>query len=151
MTDLTPNQHAVLKILIADTTAHSPLTGFAIAKRIGLKERRSGIEGAGMRSIINTLRVKGFPVCANGRGYFYAHTDAELSTFVNRLQNRIMTQEAALKGLKESFHNVGEPGKVEIEASTEIFLRTPRGTVTKCRVEVDRAGAPIIPTGYERV
>ena len=43
-----------------------PLTAKQITHIIGLKEDFSK-EGANMRSIIHALRVKGYPICANGR------------------------------------------------------------------------------------
>ena len=153
MNSLSPNQHATLKILIADTSSKAPISNLMLSKKIGMRERRSGVEGGDMRSIIHALRVKGFPVCANGRGYFYARTDAELSKFILAMQNRLQSQEDALKGLKESFHNVGKIGGDDAlpPSMTKVYLKTPMGTVRKCEVEMDEFGDPIIPEGYSKV
>ena len=150
MSDLTFNQLSTLKILKRDTNAKEPLTGTAIAKRIGLKERKAGVQGADMRSIIHSLRVKGYPVCANGRGYFYARTQEELSKFIMSMEGRLLKQEEAIKGLKGSFEKAGEGKELDEEATTEIYVRTPKGTIAKMKIKV-KDGAGILPAGYSLV
>lgn len=152
--DLTLTQQKILKILIADTTAKKPISNLNLSKRIGLKDRRNSMEGRDMRSIIHALRVKGFPICANGLGYFYARTDGELSKFIVAIQDRIIEQEKALKGLKASFHNVGKIGGMfdgDVPTKTQVYLYTPKGTVIKAMVEVDEQGVPKCPVGYSIV
>lgn len=158
---LTSYQQQALKILISDTTESATISGTNLAKRIGLKQK-NGVEGANMRSIIHSLRVKGFPVCANGRGYFYAKTDEQLSKFIVKLQARVISQEEALKGLKESFHNVGSAmfgmlvkGDPSLPPNTIKFtvtkaIRTPNGVAFK-DLEVGPDGQPIVPPGIELI
>jgi hypothetical protein len=161
-TSLTSLQHQALKILVHDTSESQPITGTNLAKRLNLKQQ-TGAEGANLRSIIHTIRVKGFPICATGRGYFYARTNEQLSKFITRLQNRLMSQEEALSGLKEAFHNVGYNilgAKVKVDGSvsdTPITftvrkaVRGPNGGVVFMNLKIGTDGKPIVPAGIELI
>lgn len=151
MNELTSTQLRILKILLADTTAKQPITGLNLAKRVGLPDRRRGDQGGDMRLIIHTLRAKGFPICANGRGYFYARHESELSKFILQLQNRIVNTENALKGLKSSFHNVGAvDANAEVGFTKEVAVRTSNGVAYR-KFPIGSNGQPIIPAGVEIV
>src|SRR3990167_8169148 len=106
MKDLTYIQKKVLEI-VSQHPRYSPITGKQVADKIGLKDRDSGKEGADMRSVIHALRVKGYPICANGKGYWYARTAEELSKYIFGFQGRVNKEQAAVDGLKNSFPNVG--------------------------------------------
>lgn len=150
-TTLTNLQHQALKILIQDTSEKRPITGLNLSKRIGLKQR-TGEEGSNLRQIIHALRVKGFPICAYGRGYFYARTTEQLSKFIANLQARLISQEEALDGLKGAFHNVGDMAPLKSwmpEVKKEVVIRTPEGLAKKIKVDVDTNGNPIIPAGMK--
>jgi transcriptional regulator of NAD metabolism len=149
MSDLTPNQHATLKILMTDTSAKQPIIGSVIAKRINLKAMMTVIESSAMRSIIHTLRVEGFPICANSRGYFYAKTQEELSKFIMKFEKRIMGEEEALKGLKESFHNVGLINIVKTVFTKTLAIRNANGSASWMEFRLDENGNPIIPESIQ--
>lgn len=53
-----------------------------------------------MRSIINALRVKGYPICANGIGYYWPATPKELDDFIASFQGRINDQQKACSGMR---------------------------------------------------
>lgn len=104
MINLTPLQEKTLKV-VKEVNKKMPLTAKQITNIIGLKEDFSK-EGANMRSIIHALRVKGYPICANGRGYYYARTSTELSEYIVSLNARIMKTEEASRGLSKGFDKV---------------------------------------------
>ncbi len=106
MKDLTYIQKKVLEV-VSQHPRYKPITGLEIAKIIELKDRDSGKEGADMRSVIHALRVKGYPICANGKGYWYARTEEELSKYIFGFQGRVNKEQAAVDGLKKAFSNVG--------------------------------------------
>lgn len=157
LSSLTPLQLKVLEVLMKDTSAKMPITGLNISRRLGLVSKR--LPGSDMRSVIHALRVKGLPICANGRGYFYARTNEELSKFIVSMEERILAQEYALKGLKESFHNVGfeilgmkfsdtgdAKGEV-VRMKTRVATRTPQGTVRYIEVPISADGHPVVSPG----
>lgn len=132
MNQITPLQKRVLDILILDTNEKRAITGMNIVKRIGLAAfGNKSIPGADMRQVIHALRLKGFPICANSRGYFYARTEEALSKFIVRLQSRLQSQEEALNGLKGSFHNVGEPRAGASTPKVPVYVKIGRDTVSK--------------------
>jgi len=55
-----------------------------------------------MRSIIHALRIKGYPICANGDGYYTARTRKEIDEYCGSLSGRISEMSEALIGLKKS-------------------------------------------------
>jgi hypothetical protein len=150
-TSLTETQQKVLRILVADTHEKATITGANLAKRVGLY-RRQGEDKGGMRQVIHALRVKGFPICASGRGYFYARTGEQLAKFINRMQARVISQEKALDGLKGSFHNVGKVhGDGKVEYVKRLPVRMPNGSVAYREFTIGADGTPVIPSGTNLV
>ncbi len=84
----------------------NPITGRQVAAKLDIVDRDRGKVGAAMRSIVNALRTKGFPICASGRGYWYPHDKEELDEFIESFQARINKQQVALNGIKNSRENV---------------------------------------------
>ena len=106
MIELTDLQEKALSLL-RTRTVRNPMTGKHIALSIGLKDRDSGKEGADMRAIIHALRKKNYPICANGKGYFYASNTRELRTYIESLQGRVNSEQEAIFGLKGAYDKVG--------------------------------------------
>ncbi len=104
-TDLTPYQRRAL-VLISKHGRGNPIIGKNIAINIGLKDRDTGKEGADMRSVIHALRMKGYPICGTGEGYYYAGSQTELFQYIESLGGRIAKQQEALDALKKSFPNI---------------------------------------------
>lgn len=98
---LTAWQERALAV-ISKRRKSSPIIGKKIALEIGLKERDSGKEGADMRSIVHALRVKGYPICADSRGYYYASSRRELEEYTESLRGRIRKEQEAVTGLVSS-------------------------------------------------
>jgi len=117
----------------------NPITGAKLANLIGLKPRSNGKAGADMRSVIHALRVKGYPVCASGKGYWYAETKKELEEYCDQLTARIRDQQEALSGLKNSGEQVGRKHYETIE---ELFVdpgAPPRQFVYEVTNPMDRS------------
>lgn len=108
--ELTDLQYATLNIL-KERLPGTPVTGKDIANAIGLKPRSSGKEGADMRSIIHALRVKGHPICADGRGYWLPASKEELKAYIESFQGRVDDQQAAVDGMRLGLANHGLPEK----------------------------------------
>ena len=105
---LTALQRVTANTILKMSDSRHPITGKEIANRIGLKERQKGMEGADMRSIIHALRLKGYPICASGRGYWYAKSEVELQAFIVSLQARSDSIVEAIEGLKKAGNKVRE-------------------------------------------
>lgn len=107
MENLTFYQDEALKI-IALHTFNNPITGVKIANRINLKDRDTGKEGADIRAVINALRCKGYPICANSLGYFYARAKNELESFTESFKGRIDKQTEAYNGMMQGFERLDD-------------------------------------------
>lgn len=116
MNGLTELQRAALDT-ITDHGAANPITGKSIAGIIGLKERKSGKEGADLRSIVHALRVKGYPICATGAGYWWPKTREEADAYIASFQGRIDDQQIALDGMRTGLGLI-PAGKRQIMATT---------------------------------
>lgn len=62
-------------------------------------ERRFGLRGATLRKHINTLRCRGYPICSDESGYYYAASYVELSDTIRQLNSRIVKIAQARNGL----------------------------------------------------
>lgn len=109
---------------IASHGKDRPVTGKDVANAIGLKPRSTGKAGADMRSIINALRVKGFPVCATGEGYWWPESREELSAYIASFQGRVDDQQRAVDGLGQGFDKVGsQAGKAAADGALNVTYR----------------------------
>jgi hypothetical protein len=116
MHDLTSLQLSVLGI-VEMYTQEKPILGKDIANRIGLKDRDSNKEGADLRSIVNALRVKGYPICASSRGYYYPRNERELDEYIESLEGRIRAEQKAVDGLRVAKMAFAPKPKQSIETS----------------------------------
>lgn len=129
--ELTEYQRRALEILRA-RTSKNPITGKEVANQIGLKPRTTGKEGADMRSVINALRVKGYPICATGSGYWWPKDRIELDGYIASFQGRIDDQQRACDGLKESKKHLEDIDVPERELRYVIY--NPGGGISIVKV-----------------
>lgn len=94
--------------IIIDRMREKPITGKEVADAIGLEERSTGKEGADLRSIINSLRMKHYPICASGLGYYWPASKEELTEYIESFAGRIRSQEEALRGMRGGFDKLGQ-------------------------------------------
>lgn len=120
MQGLTGYQRATLELVMAHDSGN-PITGKQIAEAIGLKARKSGKEGADLRSIIRALRCKEYPVCASGKGYWWPQTQQELSTYIASFDARILDQARAVAGMKMGFDKVDKAVATAKVQSTQVL------------------------------
>jgi biotin operon repressor len=86
---------------------NNPVTGAEIQRQINLVDADHK-KGAGLRQIINALRDKGYAICANENGYYYAKDKNELWEYIQDFQNRINEQQAACNVLIEKYNSMPE-------------------------------------------
>lgn len=123
MKELTELQRKTLEIVVKRTCEH-PITGKDIAVLIELKSRESGREGADMRSIIHALRVKGYPICASGDGYWWPQNKDELDAYIQSFQSRVDEQQVALDGMRNGYDKIGsDKGKEAVESTKTYYYR----------------------------
>lgn len=129
MVELTNLQRSTLE-LVTIRTKVNPITGKEIANRIGLKPRSSGVQGADMRSIIHALRVKGYPVCATGGGYWWPQNGDELKAHIESLEGRANQILEAVEGLKLGYSVVGGAKGVEaVKKAAKVRFSVKKGGI----------------------
>lgn len=57
------------------------------------------ITGVALRSLTNSLRCQGFPICSGGNGYYIASSDAEVRKTIMQLNKRMNGMQKAIDGL----------------------------------------------------
>ncbi|MFA6048240.1 MAG: hypothetical protein WC737_05545 [Parcubacteria group bacterium] len=100
---LTIKQNEIL-IMIKDRNKRKPVSGAELITFLDIYDKDKKL-GANLRSVINTLRDKGHPICANGKGYYYPQNVDELSEYIDNFQHRIDQQQTACNILKERLKN----------------------------------------------
>ena len=81
------------------------ITARNVARIINLEVKRPEDFNKGlamMQAIIHALRVKGYPVCANGKGYYPGTTEQEIREYAQSLQGRIDKMQEAVVGIRGS-------------------------------------------------
>ena len=114
MISLTFAQEKVLKVIKQASHAY-PVTGKQIRSQLNFIDRK---EGADMRAVIHALRVKGYPICANGNGYYWPKNDRELSAFITAFQGRVMKEQQAIDGLNKAWDKVEKYKEPSFEERT---------------------------------
>jgi len=100
---LTETQSRVLGI-IAERSKDHPVTGAQLSRLAGMTEKLEKM-GANLRSVVNTLRDKGYPICAGGDGYYYPQSPEELTEYILSFNKRIEKQQMARDSLVERCAN----------------------------------------------
>jgi hypothetical protein len=127
MKELTDLQQGALSAII-ERRVENPITGKEIANGIGLKPRSSGKEGADMRSIINALRVKGYPICASGSGYWWPGSREEFQKYLESLEERIESMQRAYEGMKDGYDKIDAGESIHsVSDHTMYTYRVPNG------------------------
>jgi len=106
MQNLTITETLVLNT-IARRSLGNEITGAKVANAIGLKPRQTGKEGADLRGVINSLRRKGYPVCANGKGYYWPQSSTEILDYQATLQHRLERIQEAYDGIEHALKLTG--------------------------------------------
>lgn len=96
---LTETQSQVLTMISGRSKEH-PITSHELITFLEIKDK-DGKVGANLRSVINTLRDKAFPICAGSNGYYYPQSPEELQEYVESFQRRIDSQQEACDTLKQ--------------------------------------------------
>jgi hypothetical protein len=97
---LSMKETAVLEAVRPHTKKKQILGHEIITKLLaGFDKVASGQE---LREIINNLRVDGWPICADGEGYWYARTATELTEFIGSLEGRARKILFAVAGMKRA-------------------------------------------------
>jgi len=96
---LTEMQSKVLTI-IAERSKANPVTGAQLSRLAGITDKVEKI-GANLRSVVNTLRDKGYPICAGGEGYYYPQDPGELQDYIMSFNKRIEQQQRARDALAD--------------------------------------------------
>lgn len=95
---LTDLQSQVLT-MITVRSKEKPITSHELMTFLNIQDK-DGKVGANLRSVVNTLRDKAFPICANSNGYYYPQTPEELEEYIESFQRRIDQQQEACDTLK---------------------------------------------------
>ena len=96
---LTETQSRVLTI-IAERGKSNPVTGAQLSRMVDMVEKAEKI-GANLRSVVNTLRDKGYPICAGSDGYYYPQSYEELKDYIESFSRRIEQQIKARDALMD--------------------------------------------------
>lgn len=59
-----------------------------------------------IQEVIRELRLKGFPICANGDGYYYPTGQSELTKYIETVKGRVKELSTCLDALNANYGNV---------------------------------------------
>lgn len=107
---------AVLEV-IREHTAENKILDAYIRSQVRVQDPDKKKVGAGLRRIINSLRTKGYPICSDTGGYWYAQSKAELIENVEALRGRALKILEAVSGMQRAIERYDE-NMNEISTST---------------------------------
>lgn len=79
--------------------------GLIKGREIGAK---CGMQSQEVRAMVNELRCKGYPVCANGGGYFLSANADDVRQTIKGMEGRIRAMEHAVNGLYRALDELEE-------------------------------------------
>jgi len=107
---LKKEEEAVLRI-IKNCTSENKILDPQIRQLVKVADPESDKKGAGLRRVINSLRQKGFAICSDTGGYWYAQSWEELNENINALIGRATKIMIAAQGMKKALDNFNEVQK----------------------------------------
>ncbi len=138
-TNLSKTEQAVIKVLVEKATAKDPMIIATIGQEIGTTK--------GLRQVVHDLRLKGYPICQNGYGYYYARTTVELGNYIEKIERDLREETAELDGLRRSFGAVGIQFNTEPIFTKRLAVRNTDGSASYKEFKIGKDGQPIIPAG----
>ncbi len=120
---LTKLQSAVYHA-IKEHTKLNPIASPEIAEIVRL-ETVDGKAGSNLRSVINILRDKGYAICANQDGYYYAQTAEQLREYIEEFQERIDQQQQACNALINKYNILAslESSGIDVNAQSPATMQ----------------------------
>jgi hypothetical protein len=94
---LTETQNKVLGLISSKDKEH-PITSYQLSRQAAIEDKDHKI-GANLRSVVNALRDKGYPICASNEGYYYPQRPEELADYIQSFNKRIEQQQNARDAL----------------------------------------------------
>lgn len=120
---LTETQTKILEF-ISNRGKNNPITSYQLSNQAGIKDKDWKL-GSNLRSVINTLRDKGYPICASNEGYYYPQNKEELKQFIESFKNRILQQQLAVNSLEEKLDCWDNINNFEKEDKEKKVFQTP--------------------------
>jgi len=78
------------------------------------------LTGREIRKCVNALRCKGFPMCSDADGYYYATSTDEIDDTIAQLNSRITKISNAKNGLLMASSNLIKPTLISIEVKLSV-------------------------------
>ena len=78
------------------------ITDGEIRQRVQVADPDTKKKGAGLRRIINSLHQKGYPICSDTGGYWYAQSQQELLDNAEALRGRAIKILNAVQGMERA-------------------------------------------------
>lgn len=97
---MTEIEEIVLKIIQQHTSKNKIYDG-GIRSQVLVKDP-IGKKGAGLRAIINSLRQRGYPICSDQGGYWFATNKNELIENTEALRGRAIKILEAVRGMEKA-------------------------------------------------
>ncbi len=94
-------EKAVIDSIKKRTREHK-IIGGQILEEIGMIDPNMSKPGATLRKVINSLRQKGFAICSDSSGYWYAQTKGELEETIESLKGRAKKIYEAAAGMQKA-------------------------------------------------
>lgn len=63
-------------------------------------EKECGLNGQGVRNVVNALRQKGYPIGSSNLGYFICYNERDFNQTISGLKSRVTSMNEAIHGLE---------------------------------------------------
>lgn len=87
-------------------TSEKPIPASKIVKWMKMRNLNTRASVRAIQDAVHELRKEGYPICANGRGYYWPADADELNDFVKKMQKRARAIHVATAGLKKSYSKI---------------------------------------------
>jgi hypothetical protein len=106
MEDLNHEEKMVL-LIIQEHTKENTIFDGQIREKINIADPANKC-GAGLRTVINSLRQKGYAICSDTNGYWYAQSKQEILDNAEALKGRALKILEAVTGMQKAAERYGE-------------------------------------------
>lgn len=110
-----PKLEEICIISIENATKENPVKAKTL-RQFYCNETKEWVNIRRVQEAVQSLRMRGFPICANGEGYYWPGSTVELFNYIDGIKQRVSELNKMLEAVMQKHGSIGIEAGAVIEA-----------------------------------